>query len=286
VVIVGRNKGLSHAAVRRFMDDYAPANKLTATFVDPAEAATLRGSSPEPAVRASGLLCTLRLTSADGASTLLYLYNSTGTKPGELKLPPHLDGVLYSIDLHREGLEPFPRTIFQGTRFAMPLALAVSTGPDEPEVHGLDGFYASSAVAAQEAERDSAAVRLMLVQKDLGDFANALEARFQRVAYFRIAPQAATTGALAPLVWLAYHVGALRDEPGAYVAVVNLLRYVRRALHGREGRQAWNTTWGLVVFGTPIALALLGWKLGFWLPALCLLTGVTGLLWNSTRRRA
>ena len=152
--------------------------------------------------------------------------------------------------------------------------------PDFPATHDLNGTYAGPAVAAQEAERDSAAVRLFLVQHGLGDLANALEIRFERVAFFAAQMENPPHGVLAPLIWLSHHTGAFSDLPGWYWALGNLRRWWRRALRGREGPRAANIAWGLIIIGGPLAVLLIGLLFGWKVLALAVAGGIAAVIWR------
>jgi hypothetical protein len=230
--------------------------------------------------------CTLRMALGQGRPCLVYLYDFAGTDPGEYTLPDRIDGLLYLVEMPEQPAEScLPASMFHGARFDVPLAMVLfSKSPDAPAGHDLAGIYASPAVAAHEAERDSASLRLFLVQHGLGDFANALEIRFQRVAFF-VGGDAGHEN-MAALAWLAFHAGALSDEPSWYLAPGNLARYIRHAFFGREGRYARNTAWGLLVVGSPLLLLVLGCGLGPWAPLAVIAGTLAAGLWHGTRRPA
>lgn len=288
LAIVGRPSGLLPAAVLRLVNVYATANQITICFLDPEEAAACQKvttANGEPRQ------VTLLLEPHGQPARLLYLYDRTNVTATCVDTPAHLDGVLYLIELSQDTAgRAMPETICQGRPFDLPLALIVkcpTLGPLAdalPKLRDLSGTYASAGVAAQEAERDSAAIRLALVKLGLGDLANALEARFGPVACFAVSPDEQVHGALAPLIWLCHQAGTLPDVAGAAQGWANLWRFFRLALAGREGPRAANVARGLIVFGGPVALLLIGLIFGWQALGLAFL-GTLGLAaWYAWRR--
>lgn len=290
LAVVGRDRSFLFGALQRLLEDYATANDVKLSFLDPQEEEAFRSglqavaTGGEPPTWAG---CTIVVRPVGSRPRLLYFYDLTGKRPGEYALPEILDGLVYLSDAPGQPpAEELPASAQRGRRFDVPVALVVraaekpeadASGSPWPKLHDLAGHYASFTVAAREAERDSAALRLYLIKAGLGDLANALEIRFERVAYF--AAQFGSFRTLAPLIWLGHQAGAMSDAGEPSQALWNLRRFCRRALSGREGRHAANAVLALIFFGGPLVLILLGLVLGWKLLGVLICAGIAAWIW-------
>lgn len=279
LVILGQEAGFLQGCSRHLTGDFALTNKWVIDFLDPAD----RQMVSEGSQSGKRLMGPLGIRLPTQEPCLLYLHDRSGIIPEKLVMPPMVDGIIYLIKMPAVPSDTeLSANLSRGPRINVPLAL-VLLSPEGvgPVIHGLAGIFASPEVAAQEAERDRDAVRLFLVQFGLGDLANVLELRFGKAGFFIATSE---QGFLAPLIWVGHQAGVWTGEPGWERALKNGRDYWRRALQGREGRRAWNTTWGLRVLGGPAGLLLVGVIFG-WRMLLGLAVGALGYVgWRIFRR--
>lgn len=138
-----------------------------------------------------------------------------------------------------------------GGKFPLPLSIVITkidsfNSLNQIKLKPFGGWYYSLTAAADDAEYHSTRIRKFLQKAELGNFIRLAESRFARVCYFGVSAlgrpedsfnRAAfkSFGVSAPLVWLAFHTGALTDEDSWERSFANAHINFIRSLRGVEG---------------------------------------------------
>ena len=151
-----------------------------------------------------------------------------------------------------------------GGKFPLPLSVVITkidsfASLNQIKLKPFGGWYYSLTAAADDAEYHSTRIRKFLQKAELGNFIRLAESRFARVCYFGVSalgrPEDSfnrvafkSFGVSAPLVWLAFHTGALTDEDSWERSFANAhINYIR-SLRGVEGPKSANFSLIILLF--------------------------------------
>jgi hypothetical protein len=223
-----------------------------------------------------------------GSGSVLFLRDLTTAGPTPRFLPiPRLDGLLFVVDPPLATVSRSDETKTAGRRFALRLAVLVRSadGAVAPLARDPAGLFVNAAAVCQEAERNLAAVRQILVARGLEAFVRGVERRFAFVGYFVVTPTEPPRGLVTPLVWLLTTTGALTDASPAGRRLAHWTDYARRVWHGDEGELlagCWLSVYGILLLF--VLFACVGSCLGKWAFFGVLVVGAAGLWWSLYRR--